>query len=134
MIWKIRRISDIEDNNFHAVTLDMTWDAGADGLKARLDALCQEAENAIASNHENIIILSDRGLSAQRGHSGLAGHSGGASSFDTHGSRTSAGLVIETGERARYTISAVWQAMGQKRLIPIWPLIRSIICAKNGLI
>ena len=98
---KIRRISDIEDNNFHAVTLDMTWDlaSGVDGLKARLDALCKEAENAIAGNHENIIILSDRGLSAQRvAIPALLATAAVHHHLIRTGLRTSAGLVIETGE------------------------------------
>ena len=65
---KIRCISDIEDNEFHAVTLDMTWDVsdGVAGLKARLDELCSQAEHAVARSHENIIILSDRNINAER--------------------------------------------------------------------
>jgi len=98
---KIRRISDIEDNDFHAVTLDMTWDAaeGVAGLAARLDELCSQAEHAIAHSHENIIILSDRNISAER----IAIPALLATAAVHHhliraGLRTQAGLVIETGE------------------------------------
>ncbi|MEC8177627.1 MAG: glutamate synthase central domain-containing protein, partial [Pseudomonadota bacterium] len=98
---KIRRISDIEDNDFRAVTLDMTWDVadGVAGLTARLDELCSQAEHAIAHSHENIIILSDRNISAER----IAIPALLATAAVHHhliraGLRTQAGLVIETGE------------------------------------
>ena len=98
---KIRRISDIEDNDFHAVTLDMTWDIaeGVAGLAGRLDELCSQAEHAIAHSHENIIILSDRNISAER----IAIPALLATAAVHHhliraGLRTQAGLVIETGE------------------------------------
>ncbi|MBE8190670.1 MAG: glutamate synthase subunit alpha, partial [Alphaproteobacteria bacterium] len=98
---KIRSISDIKDNHFHATTLDITWDAlrGADGCKARLTTLCEEAETAIVKNHENIIILSDRALSAGR----IAIPSLLAVACVHHhlikrGLRTATGLVVETGE------------------------------------
>ena len=98
---KIRRISDIEDNDFHAVTLDMTWDVadGVAGLTMRLDELCSQAEHAIAHSHENIIILSDRNISAER----IAIPALLATAAVHHhliraGLRTQAGLVIETGE------------------------------------
>ena len=98
---KIRRISDIEDNDFHAVTLDMTWDVadGVAGLTARLDELCNQAEHAVAHGHENIIILSDRNISAER----IAIPALLATAAVHHhliraGLRTQAGLVIETGE------------------------------------
>ena len=98
---KIRRISDIEDNEFHALTLDMTWDAanGPSGLKTRLDALCAEAEKAIADSHENIIILSDRGVCAARAAiPALLATSAVHHHLIRKGLRTSAGLVVETGE------------------------------------
>ena len=98
---KVRRISDIEDNDFHAVTLDMTWDVadGVTGLAARLDELCRQAEHAIGHGHENIIILSDRNISAER----IAIPALLATAAVHHhliraGLRTQAGLVIETGE------------------------------------
>ena len=98
---KIRRISDIEDNDFHAITLDMTWDAaeGALGMKNRLDALCTEAESAIANGHENIIILSDRAVSATRvAIPALLATAAVHHHLIRKGLRTSAGLVVETGE------------------------------------
>ena len=98
---KIRRISDIEDNEFHALTLDMTWDAasGANGLQARLDELCAEAETAIAQRNENILILSDRAMRADRvAIPALLATSAVHHHLIRKGLRTSAGLVVETGE------------------------------------
>ena len=98
---KIRRISDIEDNEFHALTLDMTWDAasGANGLQARLDELCAEAEAAIAQRNENILILSDRAMRADRvAIPALLATSAVHHHLIRKGLRTSAGLVVETGE------------------------------------
>ena len=98
---KVRRISDIEDNEFHAITLDMTFAAsdGATGMKNRLDALCTEAESAIANGHENIIILSDRAVSADRvAIPALLATAAVHHHLIRKGLRTSAGLVVETGE------------------------------------
>lgn len=98
---KIRRISDVKDNNFHAVTLDMTWDAtqGADGLATRLSTLCDEAEKAITQRHENIIILSDRAVSATRiGVPAMLAVAAVHHHLIRKGLRTLAGLVVETGE------------------------------------
>ena len=98
---KIRTISDIEDNNFHAKTLDICWpaDQGADGMAQRLAALCEEAEIAITQNHENIIILSDRNLSADKvAIPALLATSAVHHHLIRKGLRTSTGLVVETGE------------------------------------
>ena len=98
---KIRCISDMEDAVFHALTLDMTWDtkSGAAGLKARLDELCAEAEKAIADKNENIIILSDRAVCAERAAiPALLATSAVHHHLIRKGLRTSAGLVVETGE------------------------------------
>jgi glutamate synthase (NADPH/NADH) large chain len=118
---KIRRISDIEDNDFHAITLDMTWtaDAGPQGLKARLDALCEEAENAISNGHENIIVLSDRATSQAR----IAVPALLATAAVHHhlirkGLRTSAGLVIETGEAREIHHFACLAGFGAEAINP----------------
>ena len=98
---KVRRISDIEDNAFHAITLDMTYPVAEaiTGMKNRLDALCTEAESAIANGHENIIILSDRAVSAERvAIPALLATAAVHHHLIRKGLRTSAGLVIETGE------------------------------------
>jgi len=98
---KIRCISDVEDNDFHAATLDMTWDAeqGPEGLEARLKELCAEAENAIANGHENILILSDRAMNASRvAIPALLATAAVHHHLIRTNLRTLAGLIVETGE------------------------------------
>ena len=98
---KIRGISDIKDNNFHAITLDITWPAknGLDGMEKRIAELCAQAEDAIRNGHENIIILSDRNVDADNiGVPALLAVSSVHHHLIRKGLRTSAGLVVESGE------------------------------------
>ena len=98
---KIRCISDVKDNHFHAITLDISWpiNSGAKGLKKRLQELCKEAEMAIGEGQENIIILSDRAISPDRAAiPALLGTAAVHHHLIRQGLRTSAGLVVETGE------------------------------------
>src|SRR5271169_5042918 len=46
---KIRSISEVSDSHFKSLTLDSTWfaDQGPDGLTPALEALCQQAEQAV---------------------------------------------------------------------------------------
>ncbi|MEG6507536.1 glutamate synthase large subunit [Methyloligella sp. 2.7D] len=97
---RIRSIGDVADNQFHTVTLDITYpvEKGAEGMEDALDALCQEAETAVRRG-ENIIVLSDRTVGPAR----LPIPSLLATSAVHHhlirqGLRTSVGLVVETGE------------------------------------
>ncbi len=97
---RIRAIGEVADNQFHTVTLDMTYPAGdgADGMSGALDKLCQKAEAAVREG-DNIIILSDRATDSDR----IPIPSLLATSAVHHhlircGLRTSVGLVVETGE------------------------------------
>ncbi len=68
-------------------------------LSARLAALCDEAEKAITVNHENIIILSDRAVNADRiGIPALLATAAVHHHLIRKGLRTLVGLVVETGE------------------------------------
>jgi glutamate synthase (NADPH/NADH) large chain len=64
---KIRTISTVGDGEFKAITLDATFaaDQGAEGMAPALKQLKAEAEKAVREGY-NIIILSDRGASAER--------------------------------------------------------------------
>ncbi|NOZ42703.1 MAG: glutamate synthase large subunit [Alphaproteobacteria bacterium] len=97
---KIRTIGDIPDNNFRTVTIDVTYDAarGEAGMKDALESICLLAEVSVAEG-DNIIILSDRGVSETR----IAIPALLATSAVHHylirkGLRTSVGLVVESGE------------------------------------
>ncbi len=64
---QLEKIKHLDEQGFGATTLDCTWaaEAGESGLKARLDELCQLAEQAVDGG-ASILILSDRATSAGR--------------------------------------------------------------------
>ncbi|TAN55733.1 MAG: glutamate synthase large subunit [Rhodospirillales bacterium] len=97
---KIRAIEDATSGAFKSRTIDITYDValGAGGMEQALDRFCAEADRAMEQGC-NILILSDRKVSASR----VAVPSLLATSCVHHhlvksGSRTRAGLVVETGE------------------------------------
>ncbi|OIR02413.1 ferredoxin-dependent glutamate synthase 1 [mine drainage metagenome] len=97
---KIRAISSIAGNDFRSVTVDITWPAaeGAAGMEAAVAALCQAVGGHIAQG-ANIIILSDRAVSAERiAIPALLATSAVHQHLVRAGKRTEVGLVVETGE------------------------------------
>jgi glutamate synthase domain-containing protein 2/glutamate synthase domain-containing protein 1/glutamate synthase domain-containing protein 3 len=64
---ELERIKHFDDHGFPSIIIDITWplSAGEDGLKTRISQLCLEAEEAVNKNF-NILILSDRAVSAER--------------------------------------------------------------------
>jgi glutamate synthase (NADPH/NADH) large chain len=97
---KIRAIGGMEDNPFRSKTLDITYPVseGADGMKRALDQLFSDAEMAVHSG-DNIIILSDRAMSRDRvAIPALLATAGIHHHLIRKGLRTSVGLVVETGE------------------------------------
>ena len=96
---KIRSIGHSEDL-FDTKTLDTTYDsqAGAGGMKAALDRLCQRAEQAVHSGY-NIIILSDRNVGPDKiALPALLSTAAVHHHLIRKGLRTSVGLVVESGE------------------------------------
>ncbi len=97
---KIRAIGGMEDNPFRSKTLDITYPVseGADGMERALEQLFSDAELAVHSG-DNIIILSDRGMSRDRvAIPALLATAGVHHHLIRKGLRTSVGLVVETGE------------------------------------
>ena len=97
---KIRAIGGMEDNPFRSKTLDITYPVseGADGMKKALDQLFSDAEMAVHSG-DNIIILSDRAMNRDRvAIPALLATAGIHHHLIRKGLRTSVGLVVETGE------------------------------------
>ncbi len=85
---------------FRTDTLDATWPAAesADGMAPALDRLCQEAIAAVQAGH-NILILSDRAISAERVPiPALLATSAVHHHLIRQGLRTLTGIVVETGE------------------------------------
>ncbi len=97
---KIRRIGEFEDNPYRSKTLGITFAAasGDEGMAAAVNQLCSEAEAAVHAGF-NIIILSDRGVSAERAPiPALLATAAVHHHLIRKGLRTSVGLVVETGE------------------------------------
>ncbi len=117
---KIRTIGDIPDNNFRTVTIDITYDAkeGAQGMEAAIERICLLAEVSVIEG-DNIIILSDRKVSAER----IAIPALLATSAVHHylirkGLRTSVGLVVETGEAREVHHFCVLAGYGAEAINP----------------
>jgi glutamate synthase (NADPH/NADH) large chain len=97
---KIRSIERFAGGNFRTITLDITFPSveGPGGMRPALDTLRERAEAAVRKG-DNIIVLSDRKLSADR----IAIPALLATGAVHHhlicmGLRTLVGLVVETGE------------------------------------
>ncbi|HEX9196102.1 MAG TPA: glutamate synthase central domain-containing protein, partial [Azonexus sp.] len=98
-IEKLRNIDRHTSNKFRSLELDICYPAawGAAGVEARLASLAADAEDAVRSG-ANILIVSDRKIDA--GHVAIPALLA-TSAIHQHlvkkGLRTSAGLVVETG-------------------------------------
>ena len=97
---RIRTIGVVSDNPFRTATIDITYDVanGPEYMEAALDAICALAERAVRDGY-NIIILSDRAVSAERVPiPALLATSATHHHLIRKGLRTSVGLVVESGE------------------------------------
>ncbi len=97
---RIRNIGEVRDNPFRTVTIDVTYDVANDAayMEAALDSVCAQAERAVRDGY-NIIILSDRAVSAERVPiPSLLACSATHHHLIRKGLRTSVGLVVESGE------------------------------------
>jgi glutamate synthase (NADPH/NADH) large chain len=96
---KIREIADV-DSYFQSKTFDITYaaESGATGMKAALEKLRDNAEQAVRDGI-NIIILSDRQVGPTRiAIPALLATAAVHHHLIRKGLRTSVGLVVETGE------------------------------------
>ena len=97
---KIRGITALVGDAFRTHTLDATWPAkdGAAGMALAIERLCMAATEAVLDG-QNILIISDRAVSAERiPIPALLATAAVHHKLITQGLRTSAGLVVETGE------------------------------------
>jgi glutamate synthase (NADPH) large chain len=97
---RIRNIGEVRENPFRTVTIDITYDVanGADYMEAALDSVMAQAERAVRDGY-NIIILSDRAVSAERAPiPSLLATSATHHHLIRKGLRTLVGLVVESGE------------------------------------
>ena len=100
---RVRQIENHVDQAFKTSTLSATYPAtdGASGMEKAIERLCSEAEEAV-QNGFNILILSDRDVDSDHiPIPSLLATAGVHHHLIRAGLRTSAGLVVETGEARR---------------------------------
>jgi len=96
---KLRNIEKYTSNKFHSFELDICYPLawGSNGIEARLASLAADAEDAVRSG-ANILIVSDRKVDAENvAIPALLATSAIHQHLVKKGLRTSAGLVVETG-------------------------------------
>jgi glutamate synthase (NADPH) large chain len=116
---KVRSISHFEEA-FDTKTLDITYaaDRGAEGMPDALERLCARAEQAVNSGF-NIIILSDRMTGPDRiPIPALLATAAVHHHLIRIGLRTSAGLVVETGEAREVHHFALLAGYGAEAINP----------------
>jgi len=96
----LAKLREVAVGSLRSVTLPMVFDVadGESGLEKALDKLCQDAAKAVAEG-ASILILSDRGV--DKDHAPIPSLLATAAVHHhliREGTRTEAGLVIETGE------------------------------------
>ncbi len=117
---KIREIGEISDNQFQTQTLDITYRvaSGPDHMGMALKSLCLSAQKAVENGY-NIIILSDRLISAQRiSIPPLLATAAVHHHLIRKGLRTSVGLVLESGEPREVHHFAVLAGYGAEAINP----------------
>jgi glutamate synthase domain-containing protein 2/glutamate synthase domain-containing protein 1/glutamate synthase domain-containing protein 3 len=116
---KIRNIEHLVDH-FKTDTLDITWPVkeGAAGIEKALDRICKEATAAVGAGH-NILILSDRAVSAERVPiPALLATSAVHHHLIRDGDRTNTGIVVETGEAREVHHFCVLAGYGAEAINP----------------
>ena len=97
---ELEKLRQVSHEIFHAATIDITWpiEQGPDGMEARLQAVCDEADNYV-EHGANILILSDRNLGPERvAIPSLLAVAATHHHLVRHGTRLRTGLVLESGE------------------------------------
>ncbi len=117
---KLRDIERHTRGKFRSTTLDITYPTawGREGIEAQLASLCAEAVDALQDGN-NILILSDRAVSAQRvAMPALLALSAVHQHLIRQGLRTTAGLVVETGSAREVHHFAVLAGYGAEAVHP----------------
>jgi len=117
---RIRHIEEHTDGAFRTRTLDICYaaDLGASGMESALNSLCTLAEESVIEGH-NILILSDRGVSAERlPIPALLATAAVHQHLVRTGHRTESGLVIETGAAREVHHFAVLAGYGAEAINP----------------
>ncbi|MBE7497286.1 MAG: glutamate synthase large subunit [Verrucomicrobiaceae bacterium] len=97
---ELAKLKGIASGEFASATLEITFDPkqGAKGLEAAMDALCAQADDLIKQGR-NILILTDRGVSAEKAPiPALLAVGGLHHHLIRKGTRTQCDIVLESGE------------------------------------
>ena len=117
---KLRNISAYTDNKFKSFELDICYPAdwGKEGIEARIASLCAEAEDAVRSGY-NVLIVSDRKMDANFvAIPALLATSSIHLHLVAKGLRTSTGLVVETGSAREVHHFALLAGYGAEAIHP----------------
>ncbi len=117
---QIRDVEVYTGEKFHSFELDITYPAswGAEGIEARLAALCAKAADAVASEF-NVLIISDRLLDKDRvAIPALLATSAIHQHLIRCGLRTQTGLVVETGSAREVHHFALLGGYGAEAIHP----------------
>ena len=121
---QIRDVEGYTGNKFRSLEIDITYPAqwGAQGIEARLAALCASAADAVGSDY-NILILSDRKVDADRvAIPALLAVSAIHQHLIKQGLRTKTGLVVETGSAREVHHFALLGGYGAEAIHPYMAL------------
>ncbi|MCL4748263.1 MAG: glutamate synthase subunit alpha, partial [Burkholderiaceae bacterium] len=117
---QIRHIEHYTDNKFKSWELNICYPVswGAEGIEARLASLAAEAEDAVRSGY-NILIVSDRKVDAENvAIPTLLATSAVHQHLVNKGLRTSAGLVVEAGSAREVHHFALLAGYGAEAIHP----------------
>jgi len=117
---KIRHIERYTDNKFKSWELNVCYPVawGAEGIEARLASLAAEAEDAVRSGY-NILIVSDRKVSRDNvAIPALLATSAVHQHLVNRGLRTTTGLVVETGSAREVHHFALLAGYGAEAIHP----------------
>jgi len=125
---RLRNIDQLTGGRYRSQVLDMTYPAseGAAGCEAAANALCAAADKAVADGY-NVLILSDRAMSAERvAIPALVACSRAHQHLVRAGLRTSTGLVVDTGSAREVHHFALLAGYGAEAVCP-WLAFETIV-------
>ncbi len=130
-IAKLRNIDQLTQGRYRSLVLDITYPVsqGAAGCEKAVHALCAAADNAVAKGY-NVLILSDRAMSAKRvAIPALVACSKVHHHLVQAGSRTSTGLVVDSGSVREVHHFALLAGYGAEAVCP-WLAYETIAAMK----
>ena len=121
---QLRSIAEVTGDKFRSFALDITYPAawGAQGIEARLAALCAKAVDAV-NNGFTVLILTDRAVDHERvAIPALLATSAVHQHLIREGLRTNTGLVVETGSAREVHHFALLGGYGAEAIHPFLAL------------